>query len=58
MKKYKAIASYTTYVQAYIEAETEDEAYAIAKEMDGGSFKQMDEGHRWWQINSVLEVKE
>jgi hypothetical protein len=58
MKKFKAIASYTTYVQAYIEAETEDEAHQIALDMDGGSFTPMDEGHSWWQIADVIEVKE
>lgn len=39
MKTYKVIASYRTIVYANIEAENEDEAYDIARDMDGGEFQ-------------------
>lgn len=56
MKKYKVIASYVTYVCAVVEAETEDEAHAIAEDMDGGSFTPMDELGDWYIVD-VHEVK-
>ena len=37
------------------EAETEDQAYALAKDMDGGYFKQSNELGDW-HINEVKEV--
>lgn len=57
MKKFKVIASYVTYVCAVVEAETEDEAHAIAEDMDGGSFTPMDELGDWYIVD-VLKVKE
>jgi len=57
MKKFKVIASYVTYVCAVVEAETKDEAHAIAEDMDGGSFTPMDELGDW-HIVDVLKVKE
>ena len=58
MKKFKVIACYATYVCAFVDAETEDEAHQIALDMDGGSFTPMDEGHSWWKISDVIEVEE
>jgi hypothetical protein len=58
MKKFKVVASYITYCTAEIEAEDMDEAFAIAKSMDGGSFD-ADEGAQGnWEIEQVEEVKE
>ena len=56
MKKYKVTACYYTYCTAVVEAETEDEAYNIAQEMDGGSFKESGELGDW-HINDVQEIK-
>ena len=57
MKTYKAIASYITYAYVMVEAENEDEAYSIAKNMDGGSFTPSRENYDW-HINQVEEVKQ
>ena len=56
MKKYKVKAYYTVYCYAEIEAENEEQAWIIAENMDGGSFKQEDIGD--WEIDYVLEIKE
>lgn len=56
MKTYKVLASHTTYVYAFVEAENKDEAYQIALNMDGGEFKTTHEGD--WNIDNVTEVTE
>jgi len=56
MKKFKVIASYATYVCTIVEAETEDEAHAIAEDMDGGLFTPLDELGDWYIVD-VHEVK-
>jgi len=57
MKTYKVIASLTTYFFQHVEAENEDQAYAIAKDMDGGAFIPVDQGVGGdWSIDSVREV--
>jgi len=57
MKTYKVIAKLTTYFYEYVEAESETEAYYIAKEMDGGAFIPVDQGVGGdWSIDSVSEV--
>lgn len=56
MKKFKVIACYTTYVYAFVDADTEDDAHQIALDMDGGSFTPMDELGDW-HIVDVLEIK-
>lgn len=55
-KKFKVLASYSTYVEAIIEADDEDQAYAMAKEMDGGSFIRTGGGD--WNIDQVHECVE
>lgn len=57
MKTYKITACYYTYVTAEVEAETEEQAYEMAREMDGGDFKQSGELGDW-HINDVIEVNE
>jgi hypothetical protein len=57
MKTYKAIASYITYAYVILEAENEDEAYLMAKDMDGGSFTPSHENFDW-NINSIEEIKQ
>ena len=39
MKTYEVCASYRTYVYATVIAENEDQAYEIARDMDGGTFE-------------------
>lgn len=56
MKKYKVKASYVVHCEAEIEAETQDEAYAIARDMDGGSFTPSNENYDW-HINDIEEIK-
>jgi len=56
-KKYKVIASLTTYFFEYVEAEDADQAYDIAKAMDGGAFIPVDQGVGGdWAIDSVHEA--
>ena len=56
MKTFKVIASYKTICRAYVEAETEDEAYKIAEAMDGSLFKELDTDT--WEIETVSEVSQ
>ena len=56
-KKYKVIASLTTYFFEHVEAENADQAYDIAKAMDGGAFIPVDQGVGGdWAIDSVYEA--
>jgi hypothetical protein len=55
MKTYKVTACYYTYCTALVKADTEEAAYEIARDMDGGDFKQSNELGDW-HINSVDEV--
>jgi hypothetical protein len=56
MKKFKVVASYVTYCTAEIEAEDMDEAFAIAKSMDGGSFDADEHSGSDWNIEQVEEI--
>lgn len=56
MKKYKVTACYITSCTAEIEAESENHAYELAQEMDGGSFTESDENFDW-HINRVEEIE-
>lgn len=53
LKKYKVIATYSAESEVYIEAESEEQAYALAKEC-GGFDGTID--HDDWQIEKVEEV--
>ena len=57
MKKFKVLASYRTYVYVIVEAENEDQAYEIARDMDGGDFER-DKGDDLsdWSIDDIQEV--
>jgi hypothetical protein len=57
MKQYRVTACYTVYCYATVEAKNEDEAYALAKDMDGGDFE-MEEDYELsdWHIDSVKEI--
>jgi len=56
MKKFKVVASSISYYTVEIEAENDDEAWGIAKEMDGGDFEE-EGGYGDWEIYSVSEVQ-
>lgn len=58
MKKYRVVASYITYCTAEIEAENRDEAWLIAKSMDGGSFDADQYGGDDWEIEQIEEIVE
>ena len=51
MKTYKVIAKLTTYFYEHVEANSETEAYYIAKDMDGADFKQTELGD--WKIEEI-----
>ena len=55
MKKFKVTACYYTYCTAVVEAETAEQAEAIAKEMDGGDFNESNELGDW-HINHAEEI--
>ena len=54
MKTYKVMASLTSYVYHIIEAKNDDEAWEIARKLDGDVFE--DSGYGSWDIDSVEEV--
>jgi hypothetical protein len=56
MPKFKVTAVYYTYCTAEVQAENVDQAYLLAKEMDGGDFKPSNE-HFDWHINEVREIE-
>lgn len=56
MKNYKVMASMTTYLYQFIEAENDDEAWEKARELDGENFKES--GYGDWDIDSVDEMEE
>lgn len=56
-KKYKVTACYYTYCTTYVEAHTKEEAYQIARDMDGGSFVQSGDKTDW-HINNIEEITE
>ena len=41
MKRYRALAEFTTYAEVFFTAENEDEAYDIADTMDGSEFVEL-----------------
>jgi hypothetical protein len=55
MKKYRVTACYRTYCTAVVEADTAEQAEAIAEEMDGGDFKESGELGDW-QIVHAEEI--
>lgn len=55
-KKFKVTATYTTTCTTEIEAKDADEAYELAKELDGGVFS-VDIDPDDWQIDKVEEIK-
>jgi hypothetical protein len=55
MRTYVVQASYVAYCEVTIEAENEDEAWAYAKDLDGGSFDS--KGYGDWTIDEIFELQ-
>lgn len=56
MKKYYVQAQYTVNLYTYVEAESLEQAWDIAKELDGGEFKEVDQGAGSdWVVYDVTE---
>jgi hypothetical protein len=55
VKKFKITASFVSYCHAEIEAETQEEAEQIARDMDGGDFIPAQDNDDW-TIEAVHEV--
>ena len=57
MRTYRVKARYTTYLYLDVQANSEDEAYAIANEADGGVFREepMD-AQGAWELYDCEEV--
>ena len=55
-KIYRVLASSITYYAVNIEADTEQEAWDIAGQLDSGDFMELDEVD--WQIDSVIPADE
>ena len=56
--KYRVLARVTSYVYDIIEAENDEQAWQIAHELDGGSFKEQNSFDGDWEIYSVQDYKE
>ena len=54
MKTYKVWAQQTTFLYAYVEAESEEKAWDLALEKDGSEFTEKGDGG--WDIYNVEEV--
>jgi hypothetical protein len=58
MKKFKVVAVMSTYLTAEIEAENEEQANEMARDMDGGMFDTMREDAGDWRICDVTEIQD
>ena len=56
MKMYKAFASYTVTCVAMFDAESDEQAWEIASELDGGHFEPA-EACDDWRVDYIEEVK-
>ena len=57
MAKYLINAQYTVNLHTTIEADSEQEAWDIARDLDGGEFKEDSDGaFSDWEIYNVSEV--
>jgi hypothetical protein len=57
MNTYRVTASYITYCYAEVEAESEDEAFDLARDMDGGEFDSDSNEDGDWNIESVQIIE-
>ena len=51
---YRVIGKYTQYYEAFIEANTEDEANQLAQHMEAGAFEPLQEVDTW-EIADIFE---
>ena len=51
MKKYKVTAQYTQYLYGYVEAESDEQAWELAINLDGSTFEESHFGD--WDVISV-----
>jgi hypothetical protein len=56
MAKFKVLASCVNYYSVEIDAVDSEEAYEIARDMDGGEF--LSDGYGDWDIDQIYEVKD
>ena len=56
MAKFKVTATLDVGFEAIIEAENEEEAWAIARKEEGADWEKTDDGHDW-TLESIWEVK-
>ena len=56
IKKYKVTATMDVGYVAEIEAESEEEAWEIARDDDAADWVKQDDGHDW-TVESIREVK-
>jgi len=56
MPKYKVTATMDVGYTAFIEADTEEEAWAISRNGDEADWEQTDNGHDW-TVENIWEVK-
>ena len=56
MAKYKVTATLDVGFEAIIEAENEEEAWAIARKEEGADWEKTDDGHDW-TLENIWEVK-
>ena len=54
MAIYRVVAKFTEYYEAFIEASDENEAFSIAKKMDGAEFEPLQDVDTW-EIDDVIE---
>ncbi len=55
MATYKVKAKMTQYLETTIEADSEDEAWEIARETDGGDFSEIEDAGTWTVESVELE---
>ena len=58
MKKYRVFVKVSEILEATVEAESEEEAWQLAQEMDGGEFDAGDERNADWHIYDVRDEEE
>jgi hypothetical protein len=57
MKKFKVIARYSNYCEAFIAADSLSDAHIAAAELDGGEFSEANGAKSDWEIYQVTEIQ-
>lgn len=53
-KKYRVVVEHSYLLEDYIEADSIEQAWDLARELDGGGFKEVD-GSSLWHVEDVHE---